>query len=415
MAEVPRRRRKRVDAPKEQPRRAPDPREQERDELDELIEREERSLKELGEEQEQPPRRRPPDEDHFGEEFDDYGIPAGEGAGAGKSGGRFKMPQGPLGQVLTMLLVAILVAAVMMMYFGGYLGVATKNDIASIADERIVNAVNPVKASVASLSSTALDLDDLLAYGYVTSSALSGLAKSSDLTGYVKSSTLTSRLDGLATDADLKIVRDEMDALEGLDEDIQLWVDAVLDDMRDEVNAILATANNTDTQAQIGTLAALIAALQAEVDALEFTGSGWLTYGLVGSAGHYTLTVESATGGTFVGLASLVWNAPHQLAGDTYDEAMSDFYGRLTPTGRTFIPEIAAGNLNWNPELGQYVVEYWVLKAVSFVTSANVLTAGEEFSAPMTILGLNDFPDYTTYVSVLPASKYSSEDVPGEW
>lgn len=147
----------------------------------------------------------------------------------------------------------------------------------------------------------------------------------------------------------------------------------------------------------------LVLDLTAEAQALV-TGSQGLTYSLSGSANNYTLTITSDEAGSFVGVVTAVYRTPRPvLVGVAYEDALIDFYGKLSSNDRAYTPEMSP-TLLWDAVALEWTVTAWSLKEVSFPTLRFTLVAGVEASLPMTVNGLNAFPLYDIYIDVLPAT-----------
>jgi len=340
-------------------------------------------------------------------EDDDFYRGGGGNGGIsnGESGGRFA-GAGNWMQWGVTALIAIVISYAMM----GFLD-TSKNEIASISAEVRDVVTDPMKTVENQLRT---DLDNLTGMA-VTSITMGDYALQTDLAGFAPLVTLeeyvttaemvdeleayTVDLSGYATDAVLEGYVTTLELETAMEGTAPPDVGDLLDDIELDVEALGETVDLLE--GSMGDIVDTVAELQM--------GDGSrIDYSLTGSGTSFRLNVVSPETGWYVGYVTLVYRTPPALstANNTYDQALVDFYARLSDHTRVYIPKMVA-NTVWTGVT--YEVTGWGVGEVSFFTSRFKLDAGEEKELTLYIGGLNAFPGYETYIDVLVSSVASSE------
>ena len=346
----------------------------------------------------------PPDDfdDDYGEGYG--GMGGGGGMGNGRQG-RFAAA-GNWMQWGVMALIAIVITYAMVSWM-----VTSKGEIANMADQRIVNAITPMKTVENALRT---DLDNLEAMA-ITTAKLADYAKKSDLSNLITAQSLV----GYATVEQLEGYVKESDVAEFLTADVLegYVTDSELEDMLEGTGAYEELAEDVaGLGASVTTLTGAATSLDARLDVIEAagssgTGSAGVAYSLTGTATDFKLKVKSPETGWYVGYVTLIYRTPPTLnaANNTYDGALVDFYGKLSDVGtRIYIPKMIAGT-SWDVVHNKWVVVNWKLGEVTFFTSRFQLAAGVEKELALHIGGLNAFPGYEAYIDILESSVSSTE------
>jgi len=256
----------------------------------------------------------------------------------------------------------------------GYVGLGVnKNEVAAVADERIVNALAPVKTTQNSYASSISTLQsdvNALESTMVSSGDLQGYVSSGTLTAYVSKSQLTTELAGYATKAELA----EADIGE-----LQEEIDTLLAEVQEDVNAAVATA-------------------VIDIQEIATGVSAGIEYSIRGSVLDYWVKLKDTGPNKYRARVVLVYNTPVTVGNTTsdYGEALADFYSKLVtpPAGypvRVYTPTLVRS------------AGLWKVSQITFYTGALQLTATElekEWWMPVAGLG-TQFLAYDIYVELV--------------